>query len=566
MEEMSGWERFVQDQFPRFGKRKTKLQPLVGPDPLRLSFLDVEASIYCCSTFVYLLEQPQVPVALAGMSSYQAYLASKADAWRASRARREQAKLRGAPRRAKMLVFPDGSSGYGRYRRRYRRGRGGYWDDAFGWVGDKIGIGRDKGVGVGQQIWNTGVNALGSAVGGPMGGMAARYLSKAAGFGRYRRRYRRGRGAYGDDVTVEQNIPSIVNPSEPNAVTISHREFLGDVVSSTNFAIAYNIAINPGQALCMPWLAGIASHFEEYKLEGCIFKFVSTSGSLSSTQALGEIMMSVDYNSIDAALSNKQQLLTQVFSISKVPAFDAECPVETSPTQSHFGHSTRFVRTSYQPANTDIRLYDVGKFYLATQGQVNSGVTLGELWVTYQVSLFKPQLPLQSGLFSSLYYHSRATFTMGATAQTSTNWVITNTYNNSLPITSPGVLKFNFPATTVSERYVIYLTYTSTGVAAGSPQAQLTTFTGKGSNITLLAFFKENVGADQVQLIPPNGELFALNTAMVVETNFFIGLEAVVVSDTNPNQLVIAQIPLSVNSGNGIAMEIFISRSYVGAT
>jgi hypothetical protein len=50
-----------------------------------------------------------------------------------------------------------------------------------------------------------------------------------------------------------------------------------------------------------------------------------------------------------------------------------------------------YIRSGTLNANQDIKMYDVGNYFIATQGQTGTAV-LGELYVEYVVDLFTPQL------------------------------------------------------------------------------------------------------------------------------------------------------------------------------
>lgn len=238
------------------------------------------------------------------------------------------------------------------------------------------------------------------------------------GVGAYRPRAIRGRGAYdsliGDDmqnpesitqaldnaVTMKQEIPTIVNASE-GQVVIRHREYVADIVSvGQAFLVNANLRVNPGLSVedggCFSWLSGIAQHFQMYRFDGITFEYVSTSGTNASTQALGEVMMSTNYNCNDGPPATKGQMLNQIFSGSKSPAADFTHAIETDPAQS-FKNGKLLIRGGSLPQGANQLDYDFCETNIATQGQVltpgNTSVTLGELWVTYQVSLYKPQLP-----------------------------------------------------------------------------------------------------------------------------------------------------------------------------
>ena len=353
-------------------------------------------------------------------------------------------------RPGKYYAFADGSSGVGRYNRRrfgvsrgrfprrsYRRyrGRGGYWDDAFSWAGKKLGLGADAGKGIGQSIWNLGTGMV-------PGGRAA---STALGFGAYKRGY----GAYGDaeaPAVMDQDVPIVSNPhGADGAIVISHREFICDVATTGSaFAIIKNLAINPGCRRSFPWLSTVALNFTQYRFEGLIFKFVSTSGALSTTQALGEIIMAANYDPNQPSFSNKQQMLNEVMAVSRVPSNDAECGIECNPAQTA-GTGLLYIRSDALPVGKDPRFYDLCNFTAATQGQ-SSAVTLGELWVTYQVALYKPSLPVTYTETSEY----NANFVAGSTIP----WIMKQNDLQLLATQQPGndaITLFSFPLAQIGD-------------------------------------------------------------------------------------------------------------------
>ena len=56
--------------------------------------------------------------------------------------------------------------------------------------------------------------------------------------------------------------------------------------------------------------------------------------------------------------------------------------------------SQLYVRSGPVPSTGDERLYDLGRFQIATEGQQAIGGNLGELWVTYEVLMSKPIKPI----------------------------------------------------------------------------------------------------------------------------------------------------------------------------
>lgn len=206
-----------------------------------------------------------------------------------------------------------------------------------------------------------------------------------------------GYGAYtGSGGSIDQDIPIISNPEGTDGpITIRNREYISDVVIPANAAGAFQVQqtlpLNAGMSQTWPWLSQIANNFSQYRLEGVQFHYVPTSGSIASQMNLGEVIMAVNYNPSENTFVSKQQMLNQVMSTSVVSCNKGVCAVECNPHQSNNGG---LLDVRGGTVTSDLRFSDLGFFSLATQGQPNSASaqTIGELWVTYQVALYKPNL------------------------------------------------------------------------------------------------------------------------------------------------------------------------------
>jgi hypothetical protein len=197
--------------------------------------------------------------------------------------------------------------------------------------------------------------------------------------------------------TLAESVPSF--GSETGHVMVSFREFLQDVFVPAN-ATFQNLAftINPGDARTFPWLSMMATLFEQYRLVGCLFEFVSTStaSTISPNPALWTISMATQYNVNQRSFGSKRQILNHFFSSSGVASDNVihalECREEfTSVTP-------KYVRNPDIDATlvSDARLYDVGRFQMYISGGNPQPVNqfIGELHVTYQIALLKPRLPI----------------------------------------------------------------------------------------------------------------------------------------------------------------------------
>jgi len=187
------------------------------------------------------------------------------------------------------------------------------------------------------------------------------------------------------------------------SVRVKHREYLGDIMSSVAF-VNQSFPINPGSATTFPWLSGIADVFQQYRFHGLIFEFNSTSATaLNSTNtALGTVVMSTQYNVNRAPFTSKLEMDGYEFSCNTKPSESLMHPVECAVEQTPL--TELYVRLGAVPSGEDKRLYDWGTFQIATVG-MQAAANIGELWVTYDVELYKPRLPpggAVSGLFTRI--------------------------------------------------------------------------------------------------------------------------------------------------------------------
>jgi hypothetical protein len=230
------------------------------------------------------------------------------------------------------------------------RGKGGYFGD----LGGKIGGFVDGAVGLGKVI---------------------------TGLGDYKVR---------SNTLMESGRPPQVRNTKFSSTITSHPEYICDIKSSVDFAVT-RFPINPGVTSTFPWLASQASGYEQYKPKGILFEFRSTCGDAigSTDNAMGVVLMATEYNVHLPDFVNKQQMEDHEYTTSVKPSCNALHPIECARNRTVL--DDLYVRndTTNVP---DFSFYDMGNFYIATQGQQTGGVTLGELWVTYEFEFLKPSL------------------------------------------------------------------------------------------------------------------------------------------------------------------------------
>lgn len=205
-----------------------------------------------------------------------------------------------------------------------------------------------------------------------------------------------------------------------NTNVISNREYIGDVLGTTNFTLS-SYPINPGQGKTFPWLSTVAQSYQEYKIHGLIFEFKSLITDFVTAGAPGVVVAATSYNADAPLFDSKQRMESSEFATSVKPTLGLMHGVECATNQTILPQ--RFVRMGGVESDSvkDLSLYDLGNFQLATQGNPN-GVVIGELWVSYVVEFFKPQLPRDiggtqwTGMLTSIAV-STASFLGGGTLQ-----------------------------------------------------------------------------------------------------------------------------------------------------
>lgn len=233
--------------------------------------------------------------------------------------------------------------------------------------------------------------ALGSVFGPKgmmMGRAAGEAISRITGVGDYTVK---SNTIATETATLTGEVPSFGKTD--NSTRVRHREFITDITASATPNAFNNTSyvIQPGNSELFPWLSSLAQNYQQYRVHGMVFMFKSTTSDYSAAGALGKIALATNYNVRDAAFVNMQELENAEFSVSGKPSLSRIHPVECAATNGV--PLVKWVRdTQYDASGGDDRLYDVGKFQVATQGlpAATSGAIIGELWVTYDIEFFKP--------------------------------------------------------------------------------------------------------------------------------------------------------------------------------
>lgn len=249
--------------------------------------------------------------------------------------------------------------------------------------------------------------------------MAAEAL---AGAGDYRvKKYSVGRGFKKESGSMGYKSRRSV-ALEKGTMCIKHTEYLGDLVqSATSGAFtSQSYGLNPANDGTFPWLSSTAVNFQHYKFKKLVFEYrplvsESTSTTTGSLLSMGSVILATQYDSILGPYTGKATMAESDYAVTIKPSERAlhavECKSKYNPLGVMFCSPQVSLTQGYN--NSDIRMQNLGIFQIAASGVPTNGtntVDLGEIWVHYEVELFKPQLNANlSALQSAHYYGSVAT-------------------------------------------------------------------------------------------------------------------------------------------------------------
>jgi len=246
-----------------------------------------------------------------------------------------------------------------------------------------------------------GMAGPGGAIGGKIGGYLGKGLSRILGFGDY---------TVTSNSLVKEGMAIAPGEAVPSfgvighATRVRHREYIGDVLVPSDPLAFSNTSytINPGNTTTFPWLSSLAANYQQYRFEGLVFEFKTLSSDISAGGALGSTMLATNYDVTESPYSDKVHLENSQYAVSAKPSHSQIHTIECDPTAST--QNLWYVRDgSSSTASSDNRFYDLGLFQIATAGLPGAaGEVLGELWASYDVSLFKPEIVTQSNLSSKI--------------------------------------------------------------------------------------------------------------------------------------------------------------------
>jgi hypothetical protein len=161
-------------------------------------------------------------------------------------------------------------------------------------------------------------------------------------------------------------------------VTISENERIVDVTGSTTFAISSSIVVNPGLVVSFPWLSNVGVLYEKYRFKNLVFTYKTLKGTAST----GNVLLSFDYDSLDAPPVSAVQM-TQGSIFSDGAAWSTVSLTVRNPREQPLYVRSGVIRGDY-------KTYDLGVLHVAMEGCVDTTVH-GFLEVSYTIDFIGKQ-------------------------------------------------------------------------------------------------------------------------------------------------------------------------------
>lgn len=290
---------------------------------------------------------------------------------------------------------------------------------------------------------------------------------------------------------------------------VTHREYLGDIIASSTPGLFERkvYPINPGLFASFPWLSSIATQYDQWKPNGMVICVNSLSSTYSGTSSLGTVAVATDYDVLDAPYASKVEMANSQFATSGNTAQSLIHPIECNVRERP--QTLYNTRSAGIPANDSLRFYDFCNVVVATAGCTANQV-VGELWITYDITFYKPQL--YGGLLGRSILGFNGTATSGISLATPFGNYIVNRSNFTPTITGNVI---EFPSNLSQATFLVtYSAIAATSVQAGGPVVY-TSGTSPGPNLDT-DYYLTSSGTTNIQMMAFTVKLSGSNVPYIV--------------------------------------------------
>jgi len=262
-----------------------------------------------------------------------------------------------------------------------------------------------------------------------------------------------------------------ITSSTKDGMRVKHREFIGQVAgTTTSYAVKANYAINPGNANMFPWLSGLASRFDKFRVHNLVFEYRHQ----VSTTVGGTVGAYVDYDPVDAPAGTLSDA-ANVYRAEMAAPYD-DFSVRFNNRENSM--KSYFMTTQSPSAVSEPQTHFPGQIIVFASGNPSSTDNIGNVWVDYDIELLLPQMtgstfyaPNGAGMFSfglikgSTGFYQLKDFVDGILNNTASTWALKDYYNQGLAISdyvNIGSINKNIPYVSMMTKEEVVAKFPST--------------------------------------------------------------------------------------------------------
>lgn len=236
---------------------------------------------------------------------------------------------------------------------------------------------------------------------------------------------------------------------------VEHTERIATINGSVAFTVT-TIPCQPGLVTSNPWLANIANRYESYKPVSIEYNYKNK----CSSAFLGDVTLAFDFDAADPAPGSTLVMESYACSKNTSPWLDVRMPL----TQKNMKKEKEwYTRSQALAANLDIKTYDLGNLYIATEGQA-AATLVGYVYKTYKYHFLTPQLNFSDVVVGGLV--------TGGGTQTGANPFgsvpVVDTQSIGISVDTGSVITLAYPGTYTSAVTIV-------GTVLSAPAANLST-------------------------------------------------------------------------------------------
>jgi len=131
------------------------------------------------------------------------------------------------------------------------------------------------------------------------------------------------KGIKGNEIPIMQN--------SKHCNIIRHREYIGDILGTSDLFSFTKYPINPGLFTTFPWGQTVCNSYQRYRWRGLVFEYIPESADYAANTAMGYVGMATLYNPYLPDFPDKTTFMNSEFANSRKPSKAFMHPIECNP-------------------------------------------------------------------------------------------------------------------------------------------------------------------------------------------------------------------------------------------